>query len=130
MNEDDNLTVVKRLLAAFSRPDLGTIRASLTPDVRFHVPGNNLLAGEYTGIEQVLDLLARIWEVTDGTIRVSLHDALANEQHGVLLYTVSAKRRDASYTYRQLDLYHFRDGRVSEVWGYPVDLRGFDDFYS
>ena len=60
-----------------------------------------------------------------------LHDVLANEQHGVLLYTVTAQHEDRSIRYRYIDLYHFREGQISEVFGYPADdARAFDEFYS
>ncbi len=60
-----------------------------------------------------------------------MSDVLANEQHGVLLYTVTASHGERSIKYRYMDLYHFREGQIPEVWGYPADKgRAFDEFYS
>jgi ketosteroid isomerase-like protein len=129
--EQANLELVESLLSAFATGDQAAVHDLLTADVRFHFPGRNTLAGEYKGVDQCLSLLARISEWTGQSTRVRLHDAMANEQHGVLLYTVTASRGDTAITYRYMDIYHFAEGRISEVWGHVVDdIREFDRFYS
>jgi ketosteroid isomerase-like protein len=129
--EQANLELIKSLLSEFAGGNLDGVRALLTADVKFHFPGDNSLAGEYKGVDASLGLLNRINEWTGGTTRVRLHDVLANEQHGVLIYTVNARHGERSIKYRYMDLYHFRDGQISEVWGYPADnARAFDEFYS
>jgi uncharacterized protein len=128
--ETENLHLVKSLLAAFSTGDWPAIRSIFADNVTFHFPGDNAFSGDYKGREQSLEMLARISAWTEGSLRVKLHDVLANEQHGVLLYTVSAKHGEKSLTYRYIDIYHFRDGEISEVWGSALDAPAFDDFYS
>ena len=129
--EQAHLELIKSLLSEFAGDNLDGVRAPLTPDVKLHFPGNNSLSGEYRGVDASLRLLDRITQWTGGTTRVRLHDVLANEQHGILLYTVTAEHGDRSIRYRYIDLYHFREGQISEVWGYPADdARAFDEFYS
>ena len=129
--EQAHLELIKSLLSEFAGGNLDGVRALLAPDVKFHFPGDNSLAGEYKGVDASLGLLDRINQWTGGTTRVRLHDVLANEQHGVLLYTVTAQHGERSIKYRYMDLYHFREGQISEVWGYPADnARAFDEFYS
>jgi uncharacterized protein len=129
--EQSNLELVKSLLAAFSQGSVLDIREILTPDVKFHFPGYNALSGEFKGIDAALGLLSRIFQWNSGSTRIRMHDVLANETHGVLLYTVTARHQDRSIRYKYMDLYHFRDGRISEVWGSPSDdHRAFDEFYS
>ena len=128
--ETENLQLVKALLAAFATRDWPAIRSILAQNVVFHFPGDNTFSGDYKGREQSLELLARIAAWTEGSLRVKLHDVLANEQHGVLLYTVSAKHLDKVTSYRYIDIYHFREGEIVEVWGTPLDAPDFDDFYS
>jgi len=129
--EQANLELVKLLLAVLARGGQSELRSMLTADVRFHFPGNNSLSGEYKGLEAALGLLARISKWNAGSTRIRLHDVLANEQHGVLLYTVTAQHEGRSVRYRYIDLYHFREGQINEVWGYPADdARAFDEFYS
>ncbi len=129
--EQAHLELIKSLLSEFAGDNLDGVRALLTPDVKLHFPGDNSLSGEYKGVDASLRLLDRITQWTGGTTRVRLHDVLANEQHGILLYTVTAEHGDRSIRYRYIDLYHFREGKISEVWGYPADgARAFDEFYS
>jgi ketosteroid isomerase-like protein len=129
--EQDNLELIKSLLAALAAGNHSELRNMLTPDVRFHFPGHNSLSGEYKGLDAALGLLGRIFKWNAGSTRIRLHDVLANEQHGVLLYTVTAQHEDRSIRYRYMDLYHFREGQISEVFGYPADdARAFDEFYS
>src|SRR5713101_4928680 len=128
--EQAHLELIKSLLREFAEGNLDGVRALLTLDVKFHFPGNNSLSGEYKGVDASLRLLDRITQWTGGTTRVRLHDVLANEQHGILLYAVKAQHGDRSIRYRYIDLYHFREGQISEVWGYPADdARAFDEFY-
>src|SRR5258708_29595693 len=129
--EQAHLELIKSLLSEFAGDNLDGVRALLTPDVKFHFPGDNSLSGEYLGVDASLRLLDQITQWTGGTTRVRLHDVLANEQHGILLYTVTAQHGERSISYRYIDLYHFREGQISEVWGYPADdARAFDEFYS
>ena len=129
--EEANLELIKSLLLAFSRADAITVREMLTEDVVFHFPGANALAGDYKGKDQALQLLLKVARWTHGSSRVQLHDVLANEQHGVLMYTVTARHEERQFKYRYIDVYHFRDGQVCEVWGYPgEDPEAFDRFYS
>ncbi len=129
--EEANLELIKALLAAFAKGSLTAVGEVLTQDVKFHFPGHNSFSGEYKGLEASMSLLARVFQWTGGSTRIRIHDVLANEQHGVLMYTVTARHNDSSIRYRYMDVYHFRDAQISEVWGYPADdAAGFDEFYS
>jgi ketosteroid isomerase-like protein len=128
--ETENLELVKSLLTAFVRGDIAAIRRKLTDDVIFHFPGGNQFSGDYKGIDAALSLLGRVYQWTSGDMKIRMHDVLANEQHGVLLYTVTARHGERRISYRYINLYHFRDGQVSEVWGVPQEAPGFDEFYS
>jgi ketosteroid isomerase-like protein len=127
---DEHLALVKRLLSAFATSNWAVVRELMTEDVLMHFPGSGPFAGSYRGKAAALDLLARIAAHTEGSARVKMHDVLANDQHAVLLYQVSAKHGDSSISYRYVDIYHFRDGQVSEVWGMADNQVAFDAFYS
>ena len=128
--EADHMSLIKDLLAALSTGKPADAILLFTPNVVMNVPGRNSFAGAYRGRDEVVKLLVRLREWTGGSMRVRLHDVLANEQHGVVMYTVNATHQDRSIEYTYVDLYHFRDGQISEVWGTAPDLYAFDDFYS
>jgi hypothetical protein len=129
--DNENLQVIKSLLTASAKQDWQAAGRHYTRDVKVHFPGRNKFSGDYTGLDGVSQLLTALWEWTDGTLASDMHDILANDQHGVMMYTVTAKRGDRAISYRYIDVYHFREKLVSEVWGQPVgDVAEFDAFYS
>jgi ketosteroid isomerase-like protein len=126
-NED----LVREGFAAFGRGDMDAVRKQFfAADVRWHAPGRSPLAGDYEGIEQVLQHFARIFELTGGTFSLELHDVLANEEHAVTLVTVRGERAGRQLTDNEILTYHIRDGRVSEVWAHHTDLYAVDEFFS
>jgi hypothetical protein len=128
--ESENLNLVKKLIASFATRDWRTVREILDENVVFHMPGNNVFSGDYQGRERALELLARVVQWSGGSMRITLHDILANEQHSVLLYTVEAKRGVRAVSYRYVEIYHIRDGCITEVWGSCTDQTTFDQYYS
>jgi uncharacterized protein len=101
-----------------------------TVDIRFHSPGRNPFAGDYEGIEQVLKFYARLVEVSGGTLSLELHDVLANDEHGVALLTVRGERAGKELNDNMVEIFHFRDGKVSEIWVQATDLYANDEFFS
>jgi uncharacterized protein len=126
-----NENLVREGFAAFGRGDMDAMRNQFfADDVRWHTAGRSLLAGDYEGPEQVIQLFARIVELSDGTLSLELHDVLANDEHAVALFTARGERAGKQLNDNQVLVYHFRDGKVSEVWGQGTDLYAFDDFFS
>ncbi len=126
-NED----VVREGFAAFGRGDMDALRKQFfADDVRWHVPGRSPLAGDYEGPEQVIQFFARIFEMTGGTFSIEVHDVLANDEHAVALFTVRGERAGKQLNDNEVLTYHFRDGKVSEVWNQATDPYAVDEFFS
>jgi uncharacterized protein len=104
-NED----VVREGFAAFGRGDIDALRKQfLADDVCWHVVGRNPLAGDYEGPEQVMQLFARLFELSGGTLSLELHDVLANDEHAVALYTARGERAGKQLNDNEVLVYHFR----------------------
>jgi ketosteroid isomerase-like protein len=125
-NED----LVREGFAALGRGDNALRKQFFADDIRYHVPGRSPIAGDYEGAEQVLQLFARVFELTGGTFSFELHDVLANDEHAVALVTVRAERAGKQLTDNEVLTYHIRDGKVSEVWAHHSDDYAVDEFYS
>jgi ketosteroid isomerase-like protein len=125
-NED----LTREAWAAFGRGDMDALRKFWTEDIRYHVPGRGPLAGDYEGPEQVLQMFARLFELTGGTFSAELHDVLANDEHAVALATVRAERAGKQLTDLAVQTYHIRDGKTCEVWHQNTDLYAADEFLS
>jgi ketosteroid isomerase-like protein len=126
-NED----LVREGFAAFGRGDMDALQKQFfTEDVRYHVAGRSLIAGDYEGPEQVLQFFARLFELTGGTFSIELHDVLANDEHAVALFTIGGERAGKQLNDNSVLTFHFRDGKASEAWSQSTDLHAVDEFFS
>jgi ketosteroid isomerase-like protein len=58
----------------------------------------------------------------DFEIKATLHDAIANDEHGIQLMSVTASRRDGqTLEYRTAEIYHVRDGKITARWAFSDD---------
>ena len=123
---------LRRGYDAFNKGDLDFLRNEVfTEDVVAHVPGRSQIAGEYKGIDQVFGLFGRLAELSEGTFRAEPHDILANDEHGVALSLTSAERQGKRLDQqRTTEIYHFRNGKVFELWPLVEDDYENDEFWS
>ena len=123
--------LMREAFAAFGRGDLDTLqRQYFSEDIRYHVPGRGPLAGDYEGAAQVLELFRRLFELSGGTVRLKLHDVLANNEHAVALYTVRAERAGRQLEDNQVQIVHIHDGKATESWLHLTDMYFGDEFWS
>lgn len=125
-----NAKLLRRLFDSFGARDMETIRASLADEVRWHTPGQSLLAGSWAGREAVLAQLSRSAELTAGTYRVEVEDVMASDRHATVLYRGRGSRLDRDLDLRHLALYEIAEGRIVEVRIAPLDQHAFDEFWS
>lgn len=116
---------------AFSRGDMEALRNEhFAPDVIWHQPGKNPVAGDYEGVDEVLGLFGKLFEMTAGTLTLDIHECLANDEHGVMLATVRGEREGKALEDRYAQVVHFRDGKVAESWIHSGDQYAADDFWA
>ncbi len=104
--------------------------ALLADDVKAHVPGRSPVAGDYDGKEAVGGYVARLAELSGGTLRFQPHDVTASEAHAVGLVKDLAERGDKVLDMNNVHVWHVGAGRLSEIWVYPGDVYAWDDFWS
>ena len=125
-NED----LVREGYAAFGTGDLAVLKERVfAEDIVWHFPGRSPFGGSFEGVDAVLDWLTRTAVESGGTIRLEVHDVLANDEHAVSLTSISAEREGRSYSDVSVQVFHFSDGKVSEVWSHPGDLYANDEFW-
>lgn len=109
----------------FLRGDLGPLDELLAEDVEWHETGRNQLNGVYRGRDAVRELLGRLGQLTEGSLRLDLRTVLADDTDGVVVMRTSARHGDRSYAdVLETHVYRFRDGRVTEF------RVAFDDQYA
>ncbi len=126
LNED----LLRRGYDAFGKGDMAAIAELFADDIVWHVPGNNQLAGDYRGRDSVLAFFGKIAELTGGTLKLEVHDILANDEHGVALTRGSAQRGGKSLDNNGVQVFHIRDGKAIESWMHPGDQAATDEFWS
>jgi ketosteroid isomerase-like protein len=124
-NED----LMRENFAATGRGDYDAPQKNWAEDIRYHFPEGSPIAGDYQGIEQVRQLFARMAEQA-GTVSVELHDVLANDDYAVAMITTRGEQAGQQLNGNMVVVYHFRDGKVTEVWTHLSDLYALDEFWS
>ena len=66
----------------------------------------------------------------DYTIRVALHDVVANDDHLIALTDATAERNGKTLHYRTAEILHIRDGKVTHRWAFSDDTQRIIDFFA
>ncbi|HTT89044.1 MAG TPA: nuclear transport factor 2 family protein [Acidimicrobiales bacterium] len=126
-----NEELMRRGYEAFMTGDLETVMGIFDENIEWHVPGGQSpLAGEYKGREQVRGFLLRIFELSEGTFSVEVHDVLANDDHAVVMLRATARRAGKSLDSNQCHVWHIKGSQATEFWGLDTNPFGTDEFWS
>jgi uncharacterized protein len=125
-----NEELTRRAYDAFSRGDVDTLRQVFADDAVFHEPGRNPVSGDHQGIDQILAFFGLLAERSGGTFRVTLHDAVANDEHAVGLHVAEGEREGRRLHSLQTVVLHVRDGRITEAWAHHYDQHATDEFWA
>jgi ketosteroid isomerase-like protein len=74
-------------------------------------------------------MMEKAGELTGGTFRLDLDEALANDRHTVALVVWSAERGGRTLRGREVAVYRVRNGRIVEARFYPDDAGTVDAFW-
>lgn len=120
-----NAEVLRRADEAMESGDIEGFFSHYTEDVGVHVTGSNRLAGDYEGLEQLQDLFGRFMEAM-GEYTFQNHAYLADDEHGIILQRGKSVRDGKTREFNEVFVFHFRDGKISEMWYVPVDQAAVD----
>ena len=127
MAEHPNVTLIRRTYEGLMQGYyVSALTETLSDDVVWHLPGSHPLAGDHRGRKAVLEAMAKF----DGFVRIELHDVVGNDQHVVALLRARGSRKGKTYQAMEVDIFHVRDGRVTEFWSFSEDQRLTDEFWS
>jgi ketosteroid isomerase-like protein len=117
--------------AFYSGQDDSAVRDVLTEDIAWHVPGDNAIAGDYHGIDEVLDYFTRRRDRANGTFRMHPRDVLTGTgDHVAALTDGTATIGGVEHSWSTVGLYRLRDERIAECWLLPLDPVAFDAIWS
>jgi ketosteroid isomerase-like protein len=125
----ENEGLLRRAYEAQARGDLESYLDLLTDDFVLHVPGRSRIAGVYRGRNEVRRHFREIAELSGGTFRTEVHDAMASRDHAIGLVDARAERDGRTVALPRVHVWHVRDGKLSELWLHPLDQDAFDDYW-
>jgi ketosteroid isomerase-like protein len=107
------------------------LRAMLTDDVEWMVPGRNAIAGEYRGVDEVMAYFARRRDLAARSFRMHPGDLLTGDGDRVAVLTDgTATIGGVEHRWSTVGLYRLREGRVAACWLLPLDQAAFDAIWS
>lgn len=131
MNRDAATELLDRLHQAQNAFYAGGSRAAveqlLHPDIMWVVPGDNLIAGTYRGIDEVFDYFRRRRDLAHRTFRMQRRDILVGDGDRVAALTDGFATIDGvDHHWSTVGLYQVVDARVAACWLLPLDPQEFD----
>jgi uncharacterized protein len=135
MDRDAALAVIEQLHAAQARlytdGDDECVRSVLAPDIAWHVPGESPIAGDYSGLDEVVAYMLARRALADGTFVMHRLDLLTGAGSTIAVLTDGTATIDgADRRWSTVGLYRLEDARVAECWLLPLDQAEFDDIWT
>jgi YbgC/YbaW family acyl-CoA thioester hydrolase len=135
MERDHANAVLTRLHQAqnqlYSGGDDAAVREALTPDVVWHIPGDNAIAGDYRGIEEVAAYFLRRRDLAGSTFQLIPREILVGPADYAAARTDGVATLDGrQHAWSTLGLYLIRAERVAECWLLPLEPRSFDAIWA
>jgi ketosteroid isomerase-like protein len=112
-------STIRELYDARSRRDWNAVRALLADDIVWHEPGEERYSGDYRGRDEVIRLLEKLVEVTEGTFQLVPQAFLNSVEHSAVLVRWWAERQGRRSEGNEIAVYRFRQGVIAEVWFHP-----------
>jgi ketosteroid isomerase-like protein len=129
-HENPNVALLKRGYKSFAAGDVPAALKLLDDGIVFHIPGDNLLAGDHTGKPAVGEAFRRFEEMSGGTFKLQPREIFANDDYGTVLSETTAARNGRTLTEQPVQVWRFEDGTPVELWLYPRNQNAFDEFWS
>jgi uncharacterized protein len=122
--------VVRQLYEAFNRGDFKNVLKLFSDDILFHFPGRNKIAGDHRGRDEVLHYWNKMYELGGGSFRPKVNAVITNDEHIIVLSTITGERNGNGYSWKRVIDFVLRDSRVVEAWIYEGDQYASDEVFS
>ena|SRR2546423_12213974 len=119
----DNADIVRRGYEAFSSGDMAALKSLFAPDAVWHAGGQNRLAGDYKGVDDILGYFGSLMQATGGSLRVGTPELFAS---GDTVVAISENQAGDDYQARGVNVFTVKGGRVTDVWTAAEDQLGID----
>jgi ketosteroid isomerase-like protein len=126
-----NEEIVRQGYKAFGEGDMDTLRSLFAPDAVHSATGNNPIAGEYKGIDDVLAYYGKLFERSDGTFTAELKSARAEGDDTVVAtHRDKAQRGDKTLDQDETLTFTISGGKITRLVEKHSDPAAYDAFWS
>jgi len=135
MNRETAVELLDRLHQAQNEFYAGGSGAALerllAPDITWTVPGDNRIAGNYRGLEEVFDYFRLRRDLADHTFQMERRDVLVGDGDRVVALTDGvATIRGIDHRWSTVGLYDVIGRQIAACWLLPLDSGAFDAIWS
>ena len=129
---DPKERAIRALYEARVRRDWTAVGTYFADEIGWHEPGEEVHSDDFRGREDVVALLQKLVEVTDGTFQLEPEAFLSLEQHSAAIVRWSAERDGRRSKGREIGVYRFEDNKIAQVWFYnePADRDVFSALFA
>lgn len=131
MNRDTAIDLLDRLHQAQNEFYAGgsgdAVQQLLAPNITWTIPGANLIAGTYRGLEEVLGYFRRRRDLAGHTFQLQRRDVLVGDGDRLAaLVDGVATVRNVDHRWSTVGLYALADQLIAACWLLPLDPHAFD----
>ena len=130
MTDHPNVMLMRNVYAAFGTGDVDTAGTYWTEDAVHHYPGRNPLSGEHHGLADSTAFANKMWELTDGNIKMDVLEIGASDNHAFALLQTRYERKGHVLEMPFVNIARIQDGKIAEFWTYPDDVYATDEFWN
>ena len=124
MAEHPNIAAARRMNEAMQRGDMEEAASFVADDVVWHMIGAAEPVRGKAALAASMQAAGSGAEITWVT-----HDIVGNDDHVVALGEATATRVGKSLTYRTAEIYHMKNGRLTERWAFSDDTAAINEFF-
>jgi uncharacterized protein len=121
--------IIRRGYKAFGEGDMETLGSLYTPDVVQRQGGNNQTSGEYKGVDNVLGLYGKFFELSGGTFAVDLKSVKTQGDKVVTVHHSKAEREGKTLDVDESIEFSFLGDKVSLLDVSSPDQAALDAFW-
>ncbi len=124
MADHPNAAKYREVTEAFNAGDMAAMNDYVADDIEWWYIGGDKPA---RGKQALMEMYAAL---SDGEIKVDLHDVIANDEHLVALVNATATRNGKTLKYRTAEIHHVKDGKITHRWAFSDDTEAIIKFFA
>lgn len=114
---------------AFQTGDTGGLKAFMSPDTSWEVPGRSEFSGKYIGPEECISMIEKRRRCSTPQLDVFGEDIATTTHHGVLMFAVTDHRASKRLTSHEIIVAGHGKYAINEIHHYIYELHEFDTFW-